>query len=183
MEYTLTSLYYLLGYLVWRINVCYWREKFGDFDKMPCVIDDSTGEKHVYLLPMHEYPGLVKIAYHSGIDCDPDRRDEHAPTDDREVKIIQRFINNYLPGIDGNKPVITESCMYTVTPDWELVLDHHPSHPNIVIGCGFSGHGFKLAPVVGKILSELATGQEPSYDISALRISRFGKSVVSKASL
>lgn len=47
----------------------------------------------------------------------------------------------------------------------------------------FSGHGFKLAPVVGKILSELATGQEPSYDISALRISRFGKSVVSKASL
>ncbi|KAJ8044127.1 Peroxisomal sarcosine oxidase [Holothuria leucospilota] len=167
----------------WRINVCYWRKKFGDFENFPCIIDDSTGEKHVYVLPVHEYPGLVKAIFHNGLKCDPDCRDDVFAEDSEDVKNVKKFISDYLPGLDGSKPAVLESCMYTVTPDWELVLDKHPSHSNIVIGCGFSGHGFKLAPVVGKILSELATGQRCSYDISPLSISRFGKEVHRKANL
>ena len=41
-----------------------------------------------------------------------------------------------------------------------------------------SGHGFKMAPVIGKILTELATGQRPSYNLDPFRISRFGNSVI-----
>ena len=44
----------------------------------------------------------------------------------------------------------------------------------------FSGHGFKLAPVVGKILSELATNQKPSYDLSNFSIGRFYQQIHSK---
>ena len=40
----------------------------------------------------------------------------------------------------------------------------------------FSGHGFNDAPVVGKILSELALGGPLSYDLSPFRIGRFGLS-------
>lgn len=36
-----------------------------------------------------------------------------------------------------------------------------------------AGHGFKLSPVVGKILRELALDQPPSYDLSPFRIGRF----------
>ncbi|XP_008826928.1 peroxisomal sarcosine oxidase isoform X2 [Nannospalax galili] len=59
------------------------------------------------------------------------------------------------------------------TPDEHFILDRHPQYDNIVIGAGFSGHGFKLAPVVGKILYELSMKLAPSYDLAPFRISRF----------
>ncbi|XP_049984618.1 peroxisomal sarcosine oxidase isoform X3 [Alexandromys fortis] len=67
------------------------------------------------------------------------------------------------------------------TPDKHFILDCHPKYGNIVIGAGFSGHGFKLAPVVGKILYELSMKLPPSYDLAPFRISRF--STLSKAHL
>ncbi|XP_045840491.1 peroxisomal sarcosine oxidase isoform X2 [Meles meles] len=59
------------------------------------------------------------------------------------------------------------------TPDEHFVLDRHPKYDNIVIGAGFSGHGFKLSPVVGKILYELSMKLTPSYDLTPFRMSRF----------
>ena len=91
--------------------------------------------------------------------------------------------------------------IWQMTPDENFILDRHPHWKNIIVGAGFSGkwemqlysdtrtlyatesllwtfvlfsgHGFKLAPVVGKILSELATNQKPSYDLSNFSIERF----------
>ncbi|KAG9333629.1 hypothetical protein JZ751_010780 [Albula glossodonta] len=60
-----------------------------------------------------------------------------------------------------------------VTPDHHFVLDRHPSHSNIIIGAGFSGHGFKFGPVVGKVLCELSLGLLPSHDLSPFKIQRF----------
>ena len=36
-----------------------------------------------------------------------------------------------------------------------------------------AGHGFKLSPVIGKVLSELALGVTPSYDVSPFTVNRF----------
>ncbi|CAM2104161.1 unnamed protein product [Caretta caretta] len=63
--------------------------------------------------------------------------------------------------------------MYTNTPDEDFVLDRHPKFSNIIIGAGFSGHGFKLAPVVGKLLCQLSVGEEPSYTMEPFGIRRF----------
>uniref|UniRef100_A0A3Q3GJ24 Peroxisomal sarcosine oxidase n=1 Tax=Labrus bergylta TaxID=56723 RepID=A0A3Q3GJ24_9LABR len=60
-----------------------------------------------------------------------------------------------------------------LTPDRHFVLDCHPTYSNIVIGAGFSGHGFKFGPIIGKLLSELSLGEVPSYDLSPFRIRRF----------
>ena len=57
-------------------------------------------------------------------------------------------------------------------PDSDPVIDCHPQHQNIIIGAGFS-HGFKMAPVVGKMLSELALGLSPSHNLSHFKINRF----------
>ncbi|KQK81142.1 peroxisomal sarcosine oxidase-like protein [Amazona aestiva] len=59
------------------------------------------------------------------------------------------------------------------TPDGDFILDRHPKYSNIIIGAGFSGHGFKLAPVVGKLLCELSLGEEPSHSTAPFAISRF----------
>uniref|UniRef100_A0A8V5HE49 Peroxisomal sarcosine oxidase n=1 Tax=Melopsittacus undulatus TaxID=13146 RepID=A0A8V5HE49_MELUD len=59
------------------------------------------------------------------------------------------------------------------TPDGDFILDRHPKYSNIIIGAGFSGHGFKLAPVVGKLLCELSLGEEPSHSTAPFAITRF----------
>ena len=48
-----------------------------------------------------------------------------------------------------------ETCLYTNAPNEDFILDRHPSDPRIVIGAGFSGHGFKFGPLTGRILAEL----------------------------
>jgi len=49
----------------------------------------------------------------------------------------------------------SEACLYTATPDENFVLDRMPDDSRIVVGAGFSGHGFKFAPLIGRILSRL----------------------------
>lgn len=64
--------------------------------------------------------------------------------------------------------------LYDVTPDWQPVIDRIPGVEGFYCAVGFSGHGFKLGPAVGRILSELVwTGACRSYDISVFRYDRF----------
>lgn len=159
-----------------KINVCYWKEKspgtYNVNQRFPCFVvtecEESTMD--IYGLPSNEYPGLMKICYHMGSRTDPEHRDKQ--TDRSDVHILQRFVARCLPGLDP-EPAVVESCLYTLTPDHHFVLDRHPEHRNIVIGAGFSGHGFKFGPIVGKLLCELSLGEVPSYDLSPFRIRRF----------
>ncbi|KAF5916153.1 peroxisomal sarcosine oxidase isoform X1 [Diceros bicornis minor] len=159
------------------INVCYWREKVpgshGVSQGFPCFLGLGLAPHHIYGLPSREYPGLVKVCYHHGNNADPEERDcPTAFSDIQDVQILSHFVRDHLPDLEP-EPAIMERCMYTNTPDGHFILDRHPKHANIVIGAGFSGHGFKLAPVVGKILYELSMNLTPSYDLTPFRISRF----------
>jgi glycine/D-amino acid oxidase-like deaminating enzyme len=49
------------------------------------------------------------------------------------------------------------ACMYVSTPDEHFVLARHPEHPQMIVACGFSGHGFKFVSAIGEILADLAT--------------------------
>ncbi|XP_072527705.1 peroxisomal sarcosine oxidase-like [Salminus brasiliensis] len=161
---------------VLKINVCYWKEKvpgaYSVNSRFPCFIQmqPKEAENDIYGLPSNEYPGLMKVCYHTGSETDPDQRDRQ--TDKSDVEILSRYIARCFPGLVP-VPAVVESCLYTVTPDCHFVLDRHPAYSNIVIGAGFSGHGFKLSPIVGKVLSELSMGQAPSYDLSPFSIRRF----------
>jgi sarcosine oxidase len=63
--------------------------------------------------------------------------------------------------------------MFTNTPDEDFLLDTHPDHDNVVIGAGFSGHGFKFASVVGEILADIAVEGATQLPIEPFRIGRF----------
>ncbi|XP_068765641.1 peroxisomal sarcosine oxidase [Struthio camelus] len=162
-----------------RVPVCYWKEKVpGSYSlerPFPCfmAVGLPQAPHGIYGLPACEYPGLVKVCYHHGSPADPDQRDRPAPGACRsDVALLRRFVGSYLPGLEP-EPALLETCLYTNTPDGDFILDRHPKHSNIVIGAGFSGHGFKLAPVVGKLLCELSLGEEPSYSTAPFSISRF----------
>ncbi|XP_064324140.1 peroxisomal sarcosine oxidase [Phalacrocorax carbo] len=162
-----------------RINVCYWREKEPGSPSAdrpsPCflVLGLSQAPRGIFGLPALEYPGLVKVCYHHGSPADPEERDRAplgAPHPD--VALLSSFISSYLPGLEP-QPAVVETCLYTNTPDEDFILDRHPKFSNIIIGAGFSGHGFKLAPVVGKLLCELSLGEEPSHSTAPFAIARF----------
>jgi glycine/D-amino acid oxidase-like deaminating enzyme len=66
--------------------------------------------------------------------------------------------------------------MYTITPDKHFVIDRHPEHAHVSFACGFSGHGFKFASVVGEILADFAERGETSHSIEMFRATRFALS-------
>jgi sarcosine oxidase len=64
--------------------------------------------------------------------------------------------------------------MYTVTPDRHFVIGAHPAHPQVSVACGFSGHGFKFATVVGEVLADLAERGGTRHEIGLFEVKRFG---------
>ena len=115
--------------------------------------------------------GGVKAAIHgSDVECTPDTIDRVIhETDGAEV---MRRLRPRFPALDG---VIlkAQTCMYTMTPDEHFIIGQHPQFPTVIIACGFSGHGFKFAPVVGEILADLATTGRTSLPIGIFSPARF----------
>jgi len=68
------------------------------------------------------------------------------------------------------------SGLFMVTPDWHPILDRVPGIDGLYCAVGFSGHGFKLSPMIGATMAELITeGSATSVDIHPLRFSRFAE--------
>jgi len=66
------------------------------------------------------------------------------------------------------------AALYSVTPDWHPILDRLPGVEGAFCAAGFSGHGFKMAPAVSKILSEMVIdGKSTTFDVHGLRAGRF----------
>jgi sarcosine oxidase len=83
---------------------------------------------------------------------------------------VQAFLAKYIPTALG--PIIyTKSCLYTLTPDRDFVLDSVPDHPNALIAIG-GGHGFKFASLIGRTLSELAIDGTTDRNIDPFQIDR-----------
>jgi sarcosine oxidase len=95
----------------------------------------------------------VKVGEHgTGPEVDPDRQTEPDPAG---IERLKRYVERWLPGLDPS-PRSVETCLYTTTPDEHFVVGRSG---RIVVGSPCSGHGFKFAPVVGRMLSELALGR------------------------
>jgi sarcosine oxidase len=89
---------------------------------------------------------------------------DHAPA--------QAFLGEWFPRLSG-RITRSQACMYTLTPDRHFVIDLHPTQQNVVIACGFSGHGFKFVPVVGEALADLVQHGRSELPISMFSARRF----------
>lgn len=114
----------------------------------------------------------VKVAehYHKDIVSHPDQLNR--TVNKGEDKPVSDFVSQTFPGLrtSPNKSVV---CMYTMSPDENFIIDRHPNYENVVFAAGFSGHGFKFAPVIGNILADLAIDGSTDYPIDFLRLIRF----------
>lgn len=115
----------------------------------------------VYGLPVGgEGPGLLKVAmHHAGPPADPDL----APLDPdpEQLASLAEHAERLLPGYYP-EPATTERCFYDTSSDTDFVVDRIG---RVVIGAGTSGHGFKFGPLLGELLSDLATAIPPRFDL------------------
>ncbi|CAL0327260.1 unnamed protein product [Lupinus luteus] len=159
-------------------NVMYWRVKEGHEGKFNIGGDFPTfasyGDFCVYGTPVLEYPGLVKVAYHGGDTCDPDKRKWGPGV---MVDKLKEWVEERLGRmVDSSEAVVKQCCMYSMTGDEDFVVDFLGGGfgKDVVVGGGFSGHGFKMAPVIGKILTQLVVdGEASGVDLKHFRIGRF----------
>lgn len=100
---------------------------------------------------------------------DPSRIDPELGPD--EIRALSDFVLSSLPGV-RTTPALHARCMCTFTPDGHAVIDAHPAAARVAFAAGFSGHGFKLAPVVGEILADIALEGRSRAPIDFLRLRR-----------
>lgn len=139
-------------------------------DRFPIFIAE-TASGHFYGLPALDERG-VKVARHYGAaELASVEQIERTVTPDDEVP-VRDFVRSYLPGADG--PVGGSSvCVYTLTPDRHFVIDRVAEKEDVVVAGGFSGHGFKFAPVVGEVLADLVEHGRTAWPIGLFRGGRW----------
>lgn len=158
-----------------RIPV-YWmqpREAPELFDpaRFPIYIWETPDLGLYYGFPHLELAGVKVGRHHSEEPADPDTVDREP--NDRDEARVRAFVSRCIPALNG--PVASAVvCLYTNTPDENFLVDRHPNLPSVLFAGGFSGHGFKFAPVIGEILADLAMEREATPAANFLRIERFG---------
>jgi sarcosine oxidase len=145
--------------------IAYFAHRSGSLPDALPVINDLGAEQR-YGLPTRSL-GCYKFAEHgTGPRVDP--RDRDASPDPDAVARLADAAATYLPGFDP-QPMGVETCVYENTPDRDFVIDRRG---RVVIGTGFSGHGFKFAPLVGRILAGLAMETDPGVPLDLFSLDR-----------
>ena len=138
----------------------------------PVYIEETDGNGLIYGFPMIDGPeGGLKLAfYRQNIGTTtPDAIDRTVHPD--EVEAMRRRAVQLFPHLTG--PLVrAATCMYASAPDDHFVIDTLEQQPQVVVACGFSGHGFKFVPVVGEIVADLVETGATHHDLDLFRLDR-----------
>ena len=120
--------------------------------------------------PTGATPGMKFGRWHHREEtCDPDTVDRGVYPEDEAL--LRQFAERYFPAGAG-ETLRMSACMFTNTRDEHWVLDTLPGLPHASIAAGFSGHGFKMASVIGEIMADLAENGSTRHDISLHQLAR-----------
>ena len=130
------------------------------------------------MVPEGSFYGIPSV---EGLGLKIGRHDEGQPTtartirrdiDAAEIDYLRAVLDEYMPGASG--PVTQAiTCMYTMTPDEQYIIESHPAFPQVVYGCGCSGTSYKFSGVIGEMLADLALDGTTSYDSNFVSSARF----------
>jgi glycine/D-amino acid oxidase-like deaminating enzyme len=98
---------------------------------------------------------------------------EDAPPDERRALKMLDHACALFPGFDFSGPTRTWMGSRPSTPDGLPIIDALPSQPGLVLACGHSHFGLTGAPMTGRLVAQLLSGQAPQIDLAPYRLSRF----------
>ncbi len=103
---------------------------------------------------------------------DPDQYNEGA--DGAWLPQVRQRLGRRYPAMHRGYGRGGYGALYGITPDWHPILDRLPGWEGAYCAVGFSGHGFKMSPIVGQLMTELVVdGKAKTLDIAPLRLARF----------
>jgi sarcosine oxidase subunit beta len=143
-----------------------------DFGRRGAVYGDFV--QGVYFKPTHgemiHAGSLAGEEINSPVD--PDSYNEAA--DGEWLPQVRQRLSRRYPAMHRSYGRGGFGALYAITPDWHPILDALPGLEGGYCAVGFSGHGFKMSPIVGQLMAErIIDGQAKSLDITPLRLSRF----------
>jgi monomeric sarcosine oxidase len=109
----------------------------------------------------------VKVGFHGSpekVDPDHPRR----AVDPEAIMACGSVVHRYVPQLANSEVVSSKVCLYDMTENTNFVIGADPEFRDVVYGYGFSGHGFKFAPLVGRLLTELVLEKPPSIRLERL---------------
>jgi sarcosine oxidase len=142
---------------------------------MPAFIH-FVGERAYYGIPLADplaggEAGVKVCRHHGGQVTTADALDRSARVEDE--RDVRSYVSAHLVNADGAL-LAHHACMYTSTPDHHFVVGIHPRWSRVIVLGGFSGHGYKMASVMGEIAADLVERGESALDISLFDPARFG---------
>jgi sarcosine oxidase len=156
-----------------------WRQVNGYFE--PTGPEYNLGNCPFYLLEVPEgtYYGLpslpgqgLKVGRHDiGEVTTPN--DIRRSVDQSEIEALRSVLDQYMPGAAGTLKA-TSTCIYTMTPDENFIIDRHPEYPQVTYISACSGHGFKFSAAIGEAVAGMSLDGYTSPLVSSFSAARFG---------
>jgi sarcosine oxidase len=152
--------------------------RWNDFtlDHFPCwlIADEKQGCYYGFPILPKAFgdPQGLKLAHHyPALETDPDNVNRKINAEDETD--LQYVLDRYFPGVFESL-LSYKICLYANSPDEDFIIDNLPGYEeNVAIACGFSGHGFKFASVVGEIVADLVTAGKAKLPVKFLSVNRF----------
>ena len=133
---------------------------------------DAAWERAWYGVPSLDGK-TMKVGIHiwPGIDEPVDPAVGGREPDPLDAQRLSLIASEYLSGLDA-QPGRMRACMYSNTADGDFLIGPVGGLPGVTVLGGFSGHGFKFAPVLGDIAADLALTGQTRWDVGFLRADR-----------
>ena len=144
-----------------------------DYSRTLPIVKDLTVGNKMYFRPASGGVVLVGTGDHGDPMAEADDLDENVSDD--FVLLQGGQIANRMPDFAEGQLVDSWTGPYDIPPDWNPVLGPVDGIEGFYLAYGFSGHGFKLAPMLGKVLAQDILGQDTDVHIGAYGLGRFAE--------
>ncbi len=143
-----------------------------DIGEFPIFIEMDSG---FYGFPI-PHNGAMKVGNHlRGETIDPYAFDEKVG--DEFIEKCREFFARVIPALADARVTKSHVCIYNNSPDEDFIIDWHPDFERVLLATGFSGHGFKFGPLMGRLAAELLLEGKSKYQVDRFRLSRLQKEV------
>jgi len=137
------------------------------------VVKDLVSPGRIYFRSYGGRQVLVSEG-NEGVDIpEPDIEQADVPLD--EVVHVGEQLAHRMPAFESAGLAASWTGVYDVTPDWNPVLGPVDGVPGLHLAYGFSGHGFKLSPIVGRLVAQSALGLATDFPVASYALSRFAE--------
>ncbi len=93
--------------------------------------------------------------------------------DQPRLDLLAQQAGRLFRGVAERSPVAAWRGLRPLSPDGMPMIGRLPSSPNLILAAGHGMWGLQLAPVTGKLIGEILSGETPSHDLYPFRPERF----------